>query len=475
MNKLFFFGVILLAHVYAFAQNDSIITVHEWGTFTSLTTSGGKQLSGLNRDEEALPSFVYNLDMRIATDSQAKIIAPKNCALKNVTVKMETPVLYFYSPKEMDVKVKVGFKGGLISQWYPQRSGGSEGITKCAEPIDFTGGAQEGFIEWAGHLQKPGIAEKYTEPALNSPVWMSPRATKSNLITTKDTLAQTEKYLFYRGIGNFEAQMKTYFNEHGLFAITNNNSSDEVLYAMVYHKPINGSAEIWWAGSMGKGVMVTMYPKAVQGLTVERVKTNFKNALVAAGLYKDEAEAMLKTWQHSYFDVPGLKVFWIVPRRVTDAILPLQIAPLPLNTQRVLVGRSEVLTPNFEEFIYQVYQNASEDVFLGDRYIEAYRECYELQKTKTRVEDKATEKLYVYPNYHNSKVHVIAKVAAPEGDSVQVEMQTATGTSVMSQAVAVNKKGYFYHPFEYTGQPAGEYVVKIRYKDGLLTEKVLIK
>lgn len=475
MNKLFFLGVILLAHVYAFAQNDSIITVHEWGTFTSLTTSGGKQLSGLNRDEEALPSFVYNLDMRSATDSQAKIIAPKNCALKNVTVKMETPVLYFYSPKEMDVKVKVGFKGGLISQWYPQRSGGSEGITKCTEPIDFTGGSQEGFIEWGGHLQKPGIAEKYTEPALNSPVWMSPRATKSNLITTKDTLAQTEKYLFYRGIGNFEVQMKTYFNEHGLFAITNNNSSDEVLYAMVYHKPINGPAEIWWAGSMGKGVMVTMYPKAVQGLTVERVKTNFKNALVAAGLYKDEAEAMLKTWQHSYFDVPGLKVFWIVPRRVTDAILPLQIAPLPLNTQRVLVGRSEVLTPNFEEFIYQVYQNATEDVFLGDRYIEAYRECYELQKTKTRVEDKATEKLYVYPNYHNRKVHVIAKVAAPEGDSVQVEMQTATGTSVMSQAVAVNKKGYFYLPFEYTGQPAGEYVVKIRYKDGLLTEKVLIK
>lgn len=475
MKRLFFYFIAAFTALNVTAQNDSIITVHEWGTFTSLTTSGGKQLTGLYLDEEALPPFVYNLDMRGATDSQAKIITPKDCELKNVTVKMETPVLYFYSPKEMDVKVKVGFKGGLISQWYPQRSGGSESITKCTEPIDFTGGAQEGFIEWAGHLQKPGIAEKYTEPALNSPVWMSPRATKSNLITTKDTLAQTEKYLFYRGIGNFEVQMKTYFNEHGLFAITNNNSNDDVLYAMVYHKPMNGPAEIWWAGSMGKGVMVTMYPKAVQGLTVERVKTNFKNALVAAGLYKDEAEAMLKTWQHSYFDVPGLKVFWIVPRPVTDAILPLQIEPLPLSTQRVLVGRSEVLTPNFEEFIYQVYQNASEDVFFGDRYIAAYRECYEQQKTRTRMEDKTTEKLYAYPNYLNGKVHMIAKVAAPEGDSVQVEMQTATGVSVNSQMVALNKKGYFYHPFDYVGQPAGEYTVKVRYKDRLLTEKVLIK
>lgn len=474
MKKVLFGFLSLLCFVGAFAQNDSIVTVHEWGTFTTLTTSGGKHLSGLYLDEEKLPSFVYNLDMRETADSQAKIITPKDCKLKNVTVKMETPVLYFYSPKEMDVNVRVDFTSGYISQWYPQRSGGSGHITDCTEPIDFSNASKSSYIEWSGRLQKQGIAEKYTQPALNSSLWMSPRVTKSNLITTKDTLAQTEKYLFYRGVGNFGVQMKTEFNEHGLFAITN-SSTEQIAYVMVYHKPMNGPAEVWWAGSMGAGVTVTMYPKTMERVTVERVKTNFRNAMAASGLYKDEADAMLKTWEHSYFDMPGLKVFWIVPRVVTDAVLPLQVQPLPLDVERVLVGRSEVLTPNFEEFIYQVYQNASDYVFWGDRYKEAYRECYELQKTKTRVEDKAAEKLYVYPNYVSNTVHIIAKVAAPEGDSVQVEMQNAATLSVSSQMVAVNNKGYFYHAFDCFGQPAGEYTVKVRYKDRLLTDKVLIK
>ena len=32
---------------------------------------------------------------------------------------METPVLYFYSPQALDVKLRVDFRDGLITQWFP--------------------------------------------------------------------------------------------------------------------------------------------------------------------------------------------------------------------------------------------------------------------------------------------------------------------------------------------------------------------
>src|SRR5207249_1491997 len=62
-----------------------------------------------------------------------------------------------------------------------------------------------------------------------------------------------------------------------------------------------------------------------------------------------EADAMIDTWRHSYFETPGLRVFWIVPRASTDLSLPMTMIPKPDALERVLVARSEVLTPEFEK------------------------------------------------------------------------------------------------------------------------------
>ncbi len=37
-------------------------------------------------------------------------------------------------------------------------------------------------------------------------------------------------------------------------------------------------------------------------------------ALVAEGLFEDEAYAMLRTWDRAYFQKPGLRLFYTVPR-----------------------------------------------------------------------------------------------------------------------------------------------------------------
>src|SRR5438093_13586661 len=68
------------------------------------------------RQRSDLPGFVY---VGIPT------------GLLTATVRMETPVLYFYADRETVASVRVDFPGGQITEWYPAaqwapwRSGGT--------------------------------------------------------------------------------------------------------------------------------------------------------------------------------------------------------------------------------------------------------------------------------------------------------------------------------------------------------------
>ena len=50
---------------------------------------------------------------------------------------------------------------------------------------------------------------------------------------------------------------------------------------------------------------------------------------------------MLETWKASYFEKPGLRVFYIVPREWTDYFLPLS-CPCRRASTRVIVGRIDL-------------------------------------------------------------------------------------------------------------------------------------
>jgi len=59
---------------------------------------------------------------------------------------------------------------------------------------------------------------------------------------------------------------------------------------------------------------------------------------------------MIKTWRNSWFE-EGMRVLYILPRGITDSTLPLQIDPQPKELARVLVGRTEVITPEMEKAV----------------------------------------------------------------------------------------------------------------------------
>ena len=86
---------------------------------------------------------------------------------------------------------------------------------------------------------------------------------------------------------------------------------------------------------------------------LDALRTEMQEALVSDGLYADEAQALLNTWELSYFLSPGQRIFYLVPKAWTDAALPLRLS-VPADVQRVMVGRIELVTPRHRELIQQM-------------------------------------------------------------------------------------------------------------------------
>src|SRR5947207_3876642 len=96
------------------------LIVHEWGTFTSLQDSQGITIGGITSDDEPLPRFVHDL-LRGRSDTLDSKGIPRG-AHDEITMRLETPVMYFHLPrgaKPMTLDVSVQFRGGLLSQFYP--------------------------------------------------------------------------------------------------------------------------------------------------------------------------------------------------------------------------------------------------------------------------------------------------------------------------------------------------------------------
>jgi hypothetical protein len=86
---------------------------------------------------------------------------------------------------------------------------------------------------------------------------------------------------------------------------------------------------------------------------LERLQSAMRSALIADGLFADEAAALLNTWELSYFKSWGLRLFFLVPRAWTDYRLPIEIS-VPTDLRRVMVGRIELVTPEHRALLRQL-------------------------------------------------------------------------------------------------------------------------
>jgi hypothetical protein len=83
------------------------------------------------------------------------------------------------------------------------------------------------------------------------------------------------------------------------------------------------------------------------------LRSLMRQSLVEDGLFADEAEALLNTWELSYFKSAGWRLFFLVPRVWTDHYLPLELS-MPADVIRVMVGRIELITPEHRHLVRQI-------------------------------------------------------------------------------------------------------------------------
>src|SRR5271169_2455348 len=169
------------------------LIVHEWGTFTSIANPDGtpQRWNPLKAAVSDLPSFVHRFEgIYIKGGLEG-------------TVRMETPVLYFYSPQPATASVHVDFLKGTFTEWYPRAK---------VEP----GFYNPAVVEW-NPIQLS--REQHALPTESGPShYYAARNTDALNI---ESGGEHDKLLFYRGVGNFDVPLRAALGEHGQLELSN--------------------------------------------------------------------------------------------------------------------------------------------------------------------------------------------------------------------------------------------------------------
>lgn len=323
-------------------KDRSGLTVHEWGTFTTVAGSDGRAIEWLPLGGPTdLPCFVEHF----RNNPYIKLLPEEGLPLNYETarsslpgtVRMETPVLYFYAAREMSARVRVEFPQGLLTEWYPHAN-----VTQpVVSSMRLRYPNHVSVIEWPDVTISPRALPTFPTGNRNSHYYAA-RATDAAPLLVK---GQPEKFLFYRGVAGFDVRLSAVSLGSGDIRIA--NTGPDELPAVVLFENRGGALGYRIHGAL-PGEVTLAAPSLNGNLAALRVE--LEKMLVDAGLYAKEAAAMVETWRDSWFE-EGTRVFYVVSSRVVDAILPLSINPKPDHVARVFVGRMEVITPAIERTV----------------------------------------------------------------------------------------------------------------------------
>jgi hypothetical protein len=304
------------------------LTVHEWGTFTSVAGPDGTAVDWLPAGGPTdLPCFVS-----VSGASPKGLTLAQQGGRANVAkVRMETPVLYFYSPEAQFVNVKVSFPRGLITEWYPGTASLQPGMFDAHKIFP----NMTGTIQWTNVKIMPGATPEFPIDETPSHYYAARQTAAAPLQVGK----QFEKFLFYRGVASFDPPISARASADGAVTVTS-LSGERIPQVILFE---NRGGRIGYRLSRDVGNSVTL-PRPELTASFKSLQLELEQVLQAEGMYPREARAMVETWKDTWFE-QGTRVFYIVPTAAVDSILPLEVTPKPIHVARAFVGRMEVITP----------------------------------------------------------------------------------------------------------------------------------
>ena len=344
---------ILALQFTATASEPADYVAHEWGTFTSVQGADGIQLDWNPLVITELPAFVHDRN-RLRNNGKA---GPAILLTKTGFVarqRLETPVIYFYSKKERSLDVSVQFPEGNVTEWYPQQNPLPASIKKAGEPA----ARWDKVRVFASGAKAPAFPQE----AKGSHYYAARVADASAVqVAVSDGPAQTENFLFYRGVGQFAAPLKVAIEDANGETWRATNTGTETLAGVLLCELREHEGRLLLAGNLAPGEsrsLPLLRREAFLPIAQvnEQMRQQMRNSLIAAGLYASEADAMIKTWDDSWFAEQGVRVLYLLPRPWADRVLPLSLKPAPREIARVMVGRAEILTPKMEKALTQVIE-----------------------------------------------------------------------------------------------------------------------
>ncbi len=345
--------------------------VHEWGTFTSIQGSDGTPIPWNPFVTSDLPPFVFTRRQPTLNTErfQPHALQFSLGELKSSEAwlqRMETPVLYFYSDPGQLVDVEVRFPKGRLTEWFPQVTafGPASGI----EPL--VPSTNHSLLRWSRTRILPRAAS--TDLALVDSLPVTPlpshyypaRQTRANLVEAtrpfaQEQLPQRDRFLFYRGAGNFPTPLHASLPEEGLLRVA--NQGHETLGPLFFVQVRDGRLHGRPLGTLAPSATVefpvpgpgtvgpaTAEPASVADTDTAPLADALRRALLEAGLFQEEADAMIATWTDSWFQEEGTRVLYLLPATWTENVLPLALDPAPRERVRVMVGRADLLSPSLE-------------------------------------------------------------------------------------------------------------------------------
>jgi hypothetical protein len=351
--------------------------VHEWGTNTVVVSSEGKLLRGMHHEEEDLPAFVYD-----------RLSQGEYLSFPSVD-KMETPVDYFYADRPLTAKVSVSMPNGLLTQWYPAVSEFAPSIVeggfgragkfdphlelglpfesqRCIDKFTSTTG---GRLDWGDVeilARDAELSPTLPEAPLEHFTWSYARDVAANPVRVRNPSRRTaatpegeaalgpesERFLFYRGLGNFALPAEVVPWGSG---VTITNRSPWPLQGSVFVLNVAGDTGAFRKvdGLLAPGAELITEVTPADALPldgfVDALDAAMTTALLGTGLYRDEAVAMVRTWRRQWFRTLGLRVLHFAPAAWIDHEVPLSISPTPDTLLRVMVLRIELLPRSTED------------------------------------------------------------------------------------------------------------------------------
>jgi hypothetical protein len=341
------------------------LVVHEWGIWRV-----HNDLELANADMraiwEALPKFVYGqLPGREL---------PKHW--QNLEI-VDRPVLFFHTPAAVDLTLRLDFPRGLPGLWWPgtQSPALRDGriVGRTAEGETFRS------LEWQLRLKEPPPERRANAPGFE-PVdarhWMA----ELRKVKADDVFArcgemrfgvQRERFVYYDGLlprgdwaalsfarGEVRIANKA---KHPLFDVTlvDRRAAGKVRVARLEKLDGGADARALELKEIDAAEWAREGPKTLLG------------QLQGAGLFEDEAAALVELSRAELFEADGLTLFYRLPQDEYERLLPLTLKPTAEKLVRVglvihpacdpeLAGRVEELVRQLGADEYAARQQAQE-------------------------------------------------------------------------------------------------------------------